>query len=234
MDGSGPSPFDEHRDDYEEVLNRGLAVSGETTAYFARRRVEWLARCLARLGERPAAVLDYGCGHGTSTPLFLELLGASRVLGVEESSGMLETARGRFVHERISFVPRDAHAPDGAFDLAFCNGVFHHVAPEKRAGEVRFLLRNLRPGGLLAFWENNAWNPGTRYVMSRVPFDRGTKPLAATEARRLLRAEGLEVLRTDHLFLFPRLLRALRPIEPLLASIPAGAQYQVLCRAPAG
>ncbi|MFY9549745.1 MAG: class I SAM-dependent methyltransferase [Thermoanaerobaculia bacterium] len=231
--GPGSSPFDAHRCDYDEVLNRGLAVSGENAAHFARRRIEWLGACLRRLGERPASVLDYGCGHGSSAPLFLEILGVSRVLGVEKSSGLLEAARARIVNERIRFAARDGHVPDGSFDLAFCNGVFHHVPPGERAEEVRFLRRSLKPGGLLAFWENNAWNPGTRLVMSRIPFDRGSRPLAAVEAKRMLRAGGLSVIRTDHLFLFPGFLRALRPLEPLLTALPAGAQYQVLCRAPA-
>jgi SAM-dependent methyltransferase len=230
---SGSSPFDAHRDDYEEVLNRGLAVSGENAAHFARRRIEWLGACLRRLGERPSSVLDYGCGHGTSAPLFLEILGADRVVGVEKSSGLLEAARARMVDDRIRFGARDGQAPDGSFDLAFCNGVFHHIPPADRAAEVRFLLRSLKPGGLLAFWENNAWNPGARLVMRRIPFDRGARPLSAVRARRMLRSEGFSVLRTDHLFVFPGFLRALRPLEPLVAALPAGAQYQVLCRAPA-
>ncbi len=228
----GGSPFDAHRHDYDEVLNRGLLVSGETAAYFARRRIEWLAERLSALGERPDSVLDYGCGHGSSAPLLRELLGASNVLGVEKSEGLLAAARERIVDDAIRFVSRDAHVPDGSFDLAFCNGVFHHVAPEERAGELNFLRRSLRPGGLLAFWENNSWNPGTRWVMSRIPFDRGTQTLSAVHARRLLRPEGFTILRTDHLFVFPSLLRGLRPLEPLLAPLPLGAQYQVLCRAP--
>ena len=73
MTGESPaepsSPFDSYRLDYDEVLNRGLAVSGEDAGYFARRRIEWLARCLAAFGAPAASILDYGCGHGTSAPL---------------------------------------------------------------------------------------------------------------------------------------------------------------------
>ena len=94
------------------------------------------------------------------------------------------------------------------------------------------VFRRLRPGGLFALWENNPWNPGTRYVMSRIPFDRDAVPLAPPEARRLVRACGFEVLRTDFLFLFPRALRLMRPLEARLSRLPLGAQYQVLCRRP--
>jgi hypothetical protein len=36
--------------------------------------------------------------------------------------------------------------------------------------------------------------------------------------------------RTDHLFFFPRMLRWLRPLEPMLVIIPVGAQYLGLAR----
>jgi hypothetical protein len=26
----------------------------------------------------------------------------------------------------------------------------------------------MRPGGVVALWENNPWNPATRYVMGRI------------------------------------------------------------------
>jgi SAM-dependent methyltransferase len=225
-----PSVFDSYRFDYDEVLNRGLAVSGEDSSFFARRRIEWLADCLDPLGERPASVMDYGCGHGSSAPLLQELLGARRVLGVEKSQGLLEAARDRHASDQIRFVSRDGFEPDGTLDLVFCNGVFHHIEPQDRSREVQFLLGALRPGGLLAFWENNPWNPGTRYVMSRIPFDQGSVPLSFLAGRRLLAAEGFSVLRADHLFLFPRWLKALRALEPHLRRLPLGAQYQLLCR----
>jgi hypothetical protein len=46
----------------------------------------------------------------------------------------------------------------------------------------------------------------------------------------MLARGGFEVRRTDYLFVFPRLLKALRGLEPALARAPLGAQYQVLCR----
>jgi SAM-dependent methyltransferase len=118
-------------------------------------------------------------------------------------------------------------------DLAYCNGVFHHIPLEHREAAVCFVYRSLRPGGLFAFWENNPWNPGARYVMAHCAFDRDAIPLNPVEARRLLRSEGFTVLRTDFLFVFPRVLRALRPVEQLICRLPIGAQYQVLCGKPA-
>jgi hypothetical protein len=66
--------------------------------------------------------------------------------------------------------------------------------------------------------------------MSRIPFDRDAITLTAGEARRLLRGAGFEIVRTDFLFIFPRVLSWCRGLEPLVARLPLGAQYQVLCR----
>lgn len=223
--------FDSYAAEYDDALNRGLSVSGEDKMYFARRRLAWLASLLPDYApERPASVLDYGCGTGDSTPLFYELLGARRVTGIDVSCKSLEIARRNMNGWSAEFLTPDQHAPDGTIDVAFCNGVFHHVQPAERPDAVKYIVRCLRPGGLFAFWENNPWNPGTRYVMSRIPFDRDAQTLTARTARRLLTSAGLRVLRTDYCFIFPRLLRGLRVIEPWMRSIPAGAQYQVLCR----
>ena len=57
-------------------------------------------------------------------------------------------------------------------NLAYCNGVFHHIPLVERSAAVACVNRALRAGGLFALWENNPWNPGTRYVMAHCDFDR--------------------------------------------------------------
>ncbi|MCS7034896.1 MAG: class I SAM-dependent methyltransferase, partial [Phycisphaerae bacterium] len=89
-----------------------------------------------------------------------------------------------------------------------------------------------RPGGYFAFWENNPWNPGTRFIMSRCPFDDDAIPLSPLESRRRVRVAGFTVMRTDFLFIFPKVLGWLRWMERPLSRLPLGGQYQVLCRKP--
>jgi hypothetical protein len=110
--------------------------------------------------------------------------------------------------------------------------VFHHIPLDQRPAAVDHVFRSLRPGGLFAFWENNPLNVGTRIVMSRCSFDRDAITLRSGQAKRLLRAGGFEVLRTDFLFIFPRALRFMRWVEPHVSRLPIGAQYMVLCRRP--
>jgi SAM-dependent methyltransferase len=222
--------FDAVAHAYDAQLQQGLDVTGEGKDYFARRRVQWLADRLARLGVRPRVVLDYGCGTGSAAPFLLAELAAERVVGVDVSAESIRVARGSFPGAPVTFRTVMEFTPLGEFDLAFCNGVFHHIPVAERASAARYVWRSLRPGAVFAFWENNPWNPGTRYVMRRIPFDRDAVTLTPPEARGLLRDAGFEVLRTDFLFIFPAALRALRWIEPLVASLPIGGQYLVLCR----
>lgn len=224
--------FDEYADDYDAALMRGVSVSGEGKEYFAEGRVRWLAGRLAALGETPRSVVDFGCGTGSATPFLLELPGIKSVLGMDVSQGSIQTAQSQHGSERARFVTLAEYKPAAQVDLAFCNGVFHHIPLAERDGAVRFILQTLRPGGLFAFWENNPWNPGTRIVMSRIPFDRDAITLSPPTARTLLQKNGFEILRTDFQFIFPKFLSWLRPLEKMFSPLPLGAQYQVLCRKP--
>ena len=49
--------------------------------------------------------------------------------------------------------------------------------------------------------------------MHRIPFNRDAQPISAPHARRMLDAAGFNVIRTDYLFLFPRVLAPLRRLE---------------------
>jgi len=224
--------FDIYAADYDAALHQGLAATGENKDYFASGRIAWLSRCLNRLGQRPQRALDFGCGTGSATPFIFQQIAVESVVGLDISPASLETARRLHASEAASFLLFDEYEPVAQIDLAFSNGVFHHIAPCERAHAVDYLYRSLRPGGLFALWENNPWNPGTRYVMSRIPFDRDAITLTAGEARAMLRAGGFEILRTDFLFIFPRALGMLRGLEKLITCLPLGGQYQILCRRP--
>lgn len=226
------SAFDAYAQDYDAALDQGIAVSGENKEYFAQGRVAWLARRLAALGCAPRSILDFGCGTGTGAPFLARQFSPATVLGIDISGGSIATARKLHGTTGLAFRVTSEYQPAGEMDLAFCNGVFHHIPLAERAGAVGLVRTALRPGGLFAFWENNPWNPGTRYVMSRIPFDRDAITLTPPEARRLLRAGGFEILRTDFLFIFPGFLSPLRKLEPAFAALPLGAQYLVLARKP--
>ncbi|MFM2082215.1 MAG: hypothetical protein RL380_906 [Verrucomicrobiota bacterium] len=224
--------FDRYAADYDAALAQGISVSGEDKEFFARGRLVLLEKILRARNFPVRTALDFGCGTGQAAPLLREILRAETVLGVDISEGLLGVAQREHSGAGIEFRALKSHTPAADFDLAFCNGVFHHIPLTERAGAVAHVFRSLKPGGLFALWENNPWNPGTQYVMSKIPFDRDAIKLSPPTARKLLREAGFEILRTDSAFYFPSALGFLRGVEPLLAKLPFGAQYQVLARKP--
>jgi SAM-dependent methyltransferase len=226
------SAFDQYAEEYEEALGQGLSITGEDKDYFAEGRVRWLKGCLKELKDQPRTIMDYGCGTGSTSLLFRKIIGSESEVGVDTSPKLLERARQSYGNERRQFFLIDQYQPAEKIDLVFCNGVFHHIPYQERAAAALYIHRSLRPGGVFAFWENNPWNPATRYVMSRIPFDRDAVTLSPAAGKRLLKRVGFEILRTDFLFVFPRLLKWLRWIEPKISRLPFGGQYQILCRKP--
>src|SRR5688572_13403205 len=217
--------FDQYAEDYDAALTEGLSVSGESKDYFAEGRAKWLGECLHRLGREAGEILDFGCGTGSASPYLLKLPGAKSVLGLEVSPQSLKVAERLHGAANVKFELSSSYKPKGELDLAFCNGVFHHIPFSERHGAVKYVFESLRPGGLFSLWENNPWNPGTRYVMSRIPFDKDAITLSPLYARRMLKRANFKLLRTDFRFYFPRMLKWLRPLELLAIKIPLGSHY---------
>jgi SAM-dependent methyltransferase len=224
--------FDEYAERYEQELERGKWLTGETREFYARERLAWVRRLLDRSGLVARRVLDFGCGVGFATPDLFARLNAEEVVGVDVSEQSLALARSQYGSDRARFLAPNAAIETGPFDLAFTNGVFHHIAPAERGAAVRVVYAALRPGGVFAFWENNPWNPAMRYSMSRVSFDKNAITITPPEARTLLDAGGFQIVETSYRFIFPRLLAPLRALEPALSTLPIGAQYLVWCRKP--
>jgi SAM-dependent methyltransferase len=222
--------FDQYSNQYEKQLQKGLSLTGESADYYAKNRVMWLRRTLDRLDYRVRSLLDFGCGVGNSIPYFLSILESRRIVGLDPSASSLEQAKESHPEASVSFVHPDDFRAENEFDVAFCNGVFHHIPPSARGDALQTIWKSLKPGGIFAFWENNPWNPGTKFIMSRVEFDRDAITLSPLEARRILKSTGFTILRTNYLFIFPKVLSWCRFIEPFVAALPLGGQYLVLCK----
>ncbi|MCL3998889.1 class I SAM-dependent methyltransferase [Streptomyces lavenduligriseus] len=127
-------------------------------------------RILAELGDRPARILDVGCGDGE---MVLRLAAAGhQVTGVEKSPGMLASATERVaadpaIAERVTLTRGDIHHlpyDDGAFDAVVCHGVVMYL-PDSVA-PVAHLARLVAPGGLLSILTKNALAVGVREALS--------------------------------------------------------------------
>ena len=227
--------FDDTAARYEEELNRGVSLTGESREFFAEQRVQWVVERLRASGCAPTKVLDFGCGTGGATPYFFsQLSGLKQLVGVDPSEMSLTVARQQAaaLGRPASYFSTvdEALASAGPVDLAFCNGVFHHIIPEDRQAALESVWKMLVPGGWFAFSENNPWNPMMRYAMSRVSFDKDAILISPPAAKKLLAGAGFHVRKLDFLFFFPKALGALRPLERHLTKAPMGAQYIVFAQ----
>ena len=160
--------FDQFAGDYDAALNRGISLSGECKDYFIERRVDWTARCLAKLNapRTNIVVMDYGAGTGSAFPKLRETFKTQRLLGVDVSTAELAVAKKDHPWSEVFTLEQTATAGiENTVDLAYSNGTFHHIPPEHRAGALALVHRSLKPGGLFALWENNPpGTPATRWV----------------------------------------------------------------------
>ena len=210
------------------MLQQGLRLSGEDANYFMTGRVAELCKRLAAR-SMPGRILDFGCGIGVSTAHLAKVFPEAKVVGVDTSENALRRARGEFGSSRVSFQSVESLGGGEGFDLCYVNGVFHHIEPKDRAAAIRKIHMAMRPGGTLALFENNPWNPATRMVMRRIPFDKDAVMLSIPVASRLVRKGGFKVWGPARsLFYFPRILSILRFCEPWLGRFPFGTQYYVL------
>ncbi len=214
--------------EYRQMLDKGIRLSGEDQEFFIRGRLDSLqSRLPADFTVR--RILDFGCGIGTATSHLADRFPHAEVLGVDTSENALDYAREHHGSGRIRFRGLAELSQEREFDLCYVNGVFHHIEPASRGGAIQKIHRALRPGGVLALFENNPWNPGTRMVMSRIPFDRDAITLSLPETKGLLRSGGFTQPALGwSLFYFPRPLAFLRFSERALSHLPLGAQYCVM------
>jgi hypothetical protein len=92
------------------------------------------------------------------------------------------------------------------------------------------MVRVTRPGGLVAIYEHNPWNPLTRKAVRDCPYDEDAELLSRRQATRLLDASGLERLESAYIIFFPKEGPRLSRIERSLRPLPLGAQYYVAHR----
>ena len=215
--------------EYDEMLNRGISLSGEDKYFFIHGRFADLAKNIPS-GKTIKCLLDFGCGVGDATILLQEYFPGVKITGSDTAAEALKYAREKNGSDgTIRYIEIKDFTIKDEFDLCFVNGVFHHIPIEQRATAAKMIYDALKPGGLLALFENNPLNPGTKMVMNRIPFDKDAITLVPSETRKMLTAAGFQLkIKPRFLFYFPKSLRFLRPLEKLFIHFPLGAQYYFL------
>ena len=218
--------------DYGEQLSRGLSLTGESATHYAERRVARVRELALMHDVRARVVVDFGCGSGVAFAALRRAFPDARIIGFEPEADLRAAASREAAQAGVELPDTETLNASGDADLVYCNGVFHHIPHAERARAMQSVRSALRSRGLACVWENSPFNPGTRLVMSRIPFDHDARLLRPGALRALQESAGLKYAGTEFHFVFPRALGFLRSIEPLVRSLPLGGQYLVTGRAP--
>ena len=151
------------------------------------------------LANKPARVLDVGCGTGKVARLFLAR--GCEVLGVEPDSRMARVARSHGIPVEVATFElwNPAHR---MFDLVVCGQAWHWVDPSRgpqRAASV------LKPGGRLAiFWNRGGHDAPTQAALNQA-YVRFAPALIAKEPVPLgnqpsHRSDDIAAIDASHLF----------------------------------
>lgn len=219
-----PAKFDEYSTSYHDVLDTAVGISGEGSEYFAEYKACYVARLVGK--DFAGKILDYGCGVGLLSAFLNRKLQRAIVHGFDVSAASIEkipadlAANGQFSAE-LSSLRCD-------YDLAVISNVMHHVPFAERQLVINDVAGRLANGGLLLVFEHNPLNPLTQWVVKHCPFDDDAVLLRPREATKYFSIAGLAVHRRDYVVFFPRMLSFLRPLEPMLRWLPAGAQYALV------
>lgn len=215
--------FDRYAKSYDQILEEAMPEGFAEDSYFARYKVDLMAR---ELGDtKVESVLDFGCGTGRSLGFIQQAYPRARITGYDASPESIEIARRRL--PGVTLTAEWSELRTRSFDCIFVANVFHHIAECERQLWLEHCHEALSERGQLFWFEHNPINPLTRRVFERCPFDADAKMIGRAEALSLMRRARLKVLNTGYTLFFPRPLANLRPLEPFLRNIPLGAQYYV-------
>jgi len=215
--------FDRFADSYDQTLKAALPVGLDEDQYFAQYKIDFVSRATRQ--RVVGSVLDFGCGAGRSLGYLATAFPQAVVAGFDPSAESIRLAAERVPAAKVT--DDWAVVSQRRFDLVLGANVFHHVARDEVSTWLRRCGETLAPGGSIFIFEHNPWNPVTRYVFERCPFDTDAKMIPRRELVNLGNAAGLEVKAATFTLFFPKPLKFLRPLERWLGWLPLGAQYCV-------
>ena len=133
------SEFDEVSANYEEVLSRGISLSGEKSDYFARNRVDHTAKLHSGIDAKSETIMDYGCGTGGSVGYLLDAFNPNTLIALDTSDRSLQVLKQKYNSPKIkteNVVSSDAK-PSCDLLLLQRRVPSHFAKWPRRSGKVR-------------------------------------------------------------------------------------------------
>ncbi len=213
--------FDQYAKTYDQTLASALGA-GDIDRFSSYKVVE-VAHLLRDRTVKD--VLDFGCGVGRSLPFLADAFPNANVAGFDPSEDCIAQARAR--RQSAHLMADWAEVRKIEYDCVFAANVFHHIGHDARAGELAKCAEVLRTHGSVFVFEHNPYNPATRWVFERCPFDRDAAMIRRAEMVALGKSVGLRVGRSAYTLFVPFQTKTWTLLQRPLGWLPLGAQYYV-------
>jgi SAM-dependent methyltransferase len=225
--------FDQLADDYEKLLGQAVHLSGEAPDFFAEYKIADLHQLLDSKSYCAKSILDFGSGTGNSIPFFRKYFSGAQLHNADVSPQSNAVAKKRFPgDEEFCEIKDKIPLFSDSQDLVFSSCVFHHIPPAEHAFWFQEILRVLKPGGYLAIYEHNPFNPLTQWVVRHSPLDVNAILVSPKKMMQLSHSNAFVDSQIAFKLFFPKSLSFLRPYEHLLERVPLGAQYRYVAQKP--
>ncbi len=221
--------FDQFADNYRNIHNNTLKLSGAESDYFSLHKIEIIK---FENNSKPIKFLDFGCGDGNSSNHFNKLMPQSNYYGIDVSEKSIEVANARksesnsFTHFNGYIIPFE----NDFFDVIFAANVFHHIHFDLHENLFKEIHRVLKKGGKFYLFEHNPWNPITRHIVNTCPFDEDAVLLNPIYSKKTFKKLNFKSVNINFILFFPRtkFFKPFLSTEKKLKKIPLGGQYYAL------
>lgn len=219
--------FDDFSNSYNAELGNNLnkiPLQGDIS-FFAKHKIEILSEKFS--ANESYNILDFGCGIGRNIPYLSDFFPKSNIYGTDISLQCLNYAK--LMYPNANFFELDT-VPVAKFDIILVADVLHHVN-DSDINDLIIKLCSIRSNNsAIVVFEQNPYNPITRYLVNTCPFDKNVRLLSLTATQELFLNHGLIMKDSGYCFFFPSSFKRLYSIESKISKIPVGGKYFAIFR----
>ncbi len=216
--------FDDYVDSYDNILSKDLKFFSKNTNYFAKYKINILFSELNI--KNPIKVLEPGCGTGRNLFFLKKYFPNAEIVGTDISKKSVEYVKKNLKNIKC-YSEDDIDVELTDFDLIFVAGVYHHLDSSSWNKFTELCMQRLKNNGNLVIFEHNPFNPITRLIVSRCPFDNGVKLIKMKTLINHFEENNLTLQERGYCLIFPYFMRFLQKFEFLFKYVPLGGQYYI-------
>lgn len=210
--------FDRYKETYADNIRDSIAFAGQEHDFYLRVKADHINSLL----PDKASMLDVGCGVGL---IHKHLKPGTKLTGIDPASTVITDAKkANPDHTYLSFDGQAFPFKDDSFDFSMAICVMHHVPPRDWLMFLYEMKRVTKPGGMIAIYEHNPWNPLTLHVVKTCPFDHDAVLLSSAKTSSLFRTIRLDP-KTEYMIFTPFEQSLFRKFDKAMKFLPLGAQY---------